>query len=85
MITSEDMAAVDLALEAEYRGVAIEQLAEQCPDRVIEFAHQLQQLIIEMRHELHERAAERGVPRDVADQLFRDVLQMMLGRRGSLH
>jgi hypothetical protein len=83
-ISEADIFAIDIALESERSGVAIERLA-QGDDQIIAVAKQLRTILAGVRHELLAQAAEQGRAPDEADAAFRAIVAAKLGPRGREH
>ena len=86
-VSSSDLFALTLVLEAERAGVAVDQIAEPgcCSDELIELAESMREVLAEIRQKLRDGAGEVGMSPDELDAAFVDILTRMYGARGSMH
>jgi len=86
-VSCSDIFALDLALEAERAGVAVDQIAVAgcCSNDLIELAENIRDVLVEIKQKLHADAAELGVSQDEVDAVFSNFLAALLGERGSQH
>jgi chromosome segregation and condensation protein ScpB len=79
--TANTRQAIDLAIEAEDRGVSVEQLAlvnDVRSERVVALARQLREVLGELHRELHRIGAAQGFTPQEVDQVFHERLAAMM-------
>jgi len=79
--TADNLQAIGLAVEAEDRGVSVEQLAlvnGVLSARVIALARELHTVLHEMHRELHRIGAAQGFTPQEVDQVFHERLAAMM-------
>jgi hypothetical protein len=86
-LSTIELFAVHLALEAECADGAIDQIAKsgRCSDELVAMAEQVRDVVAELRAELHAHAPQLGMSPDDLDVAFSDFLAAMLERTGSVH
>jgi hypothetical protein len=88
MITTNDMQAINLAIEAEDCGVSVEQLArvnDVHSEKVIALARQLREILDEAHRELHRAGAAQGFSPQEADATFHQMLAAMIPGKREVH
>jgi hypothetical protein len=79
--TADNLQAIDLAVEAEDRGVDVAELAlvnGVHSEKVIVLARQLREVLDELHRELHRIGAARGFSPQEVDQVFHERLAAMM-------
>jgi chromosome segregation and condensation protein ScpB len=79
--TADNLQAIGLAVEAEDRGVSVEQLAlvnDVRSERVVALARQLREVLGELHRELHRIGATQGFTPQEVDQVFHERLAAMM-------
>jgi chromosome segregation and condensation protein ScpB len=86
--TADTRQAIDLAIEAEDRGVSVERLAlvnDVHSERVIALARQLREILDEAHRELHRAGAAQGFSPQEADATFHQMLAAMMPGKREVH
>jgi len=79
--TADNLQSIGLAVEAEDRGVSVEQLAlvnDVRSERVVALARQLREVLGELHRELHRIGAAQGFTPQEVDQVFHERLAAMM-------
>jgi hypothetical protein len=86
--TANTRQAIDLAIEAEDRGVSVERLAlvnDVRSERVIALARQLREILDEVHDEMHRAGSAQGFTPQEIDQVFHELLAAMMPGKRQVH
>jgi hypothetical protein len=86
--TADTRQAIDLAIEAEDRGVSVERLAlvnDVHSERVVALARQLREILDEVHDELRRAGAVQGFTPQEIDQVFHQLLAAMMPGKQQVH
>jgi hypothetical protein len=86
--TANTRQAIDLAIEAEDRGVSVERLAlvnDVRSERVIALARELREILDEVHDEMHRAVSAQGFTPQEIDQVFHELLAAMMPGKRQVH